>query len=206
MDRMQASLIEFLGQWDSPPLLRPLIRLVAKGEPVPVEQLAAEAGLPVEEVESLLGAQPGVDWDVQGRVLGFGLTQRPTAHRFVVDGRVLYTFCAADTLIFPVLLDQLATVQSRCATTGREIRIEVNPQAVTSADPATTVVSQVSLCSDCVCSEIDIRATVCDHGHFFATAEAAAQWRREHPDGEVRPVGEYFTRFRVTSRELEWAG
>lgn len=32
------------------------------------------------------------------------------------------------------------------------------------------------------------------HGHFYASADAAAEWRAEHPDGDVRPVGEFCTR------------
>lgn len=32
---------------------------------------------------------PGTDWDENGDVVGFGLTQRPTAHRFIVSGRTL---------------------------------------------------------------------------------------------------------------------
>ena len=80
----------------------PMIRLVAQGRPVALDRIAAASGVPVEEVESWLRAQPGTDWDDEGRLLGFGLTQRPTPHRYIVDGRVLYTFCAGDTLIFTV--------------------------------------------------------------------------------------------------------
>lgn len=146
-------------------------------------------------------AEPGVDWDSQGRVLGFGLTQRPTKHRIIISGRNLYTFCAADTLMIPVILDQPARVESTCAATGQLVRVEVTPQAVQSVDPTTAVVSQVFLCSDIT----DIRAQGCDHGHFFVTADAAERWGREHPGGEVRPVGEFFPRLLTIGRELGWA-
>ena len=40
----------------------------------------------------------------RGRLLGSGLTHRPTRHRYMIDGRVLFTFCAADTLIVTPIL------------------------------------------------------------------------------------------------------
>lgn len=202
MDDLQTNMVEFLGCCDWAPLLRPLVRLAAQGDPVPLDRLAAEAGVPVEQVERRLRAEPGVDWDAQGRLLGFGLTQRPTQHRLLVGGRELYAFCAADTLMLTLMLDQPTTVESPCAATGQPIRIELTPQAVTSLRPTTAVLSQVRLCS----SMTDIRAQGCDHGHFFATADAAQQWQSEHPEGEIRPVKDFFTRLHAVGRELRWAG
>ncbi|MQA85571.1 MAG: organomercurial lyase MerB [Streptosporangiales bacterium] len=200
MDSLQTSLTEFIRRQEIPTFFAPLLRLVAEGEPVPLDRLAAEADLPVDRVESWLRAQRGTDWDERGRLVGFGLTQRPTAHRFVVDDRTLYAFCAADTLIFPPIMGKAATVESTCPATGQRIRLRVTPEAATSVEPTTAVVSQVCLCEDIT----DIRATVCDHGHFYASAGAAAEWRRDHPDGELRPVREFFTLGLAASRELGW--
>lgn len=200
MDRLQTDLVDFLYRQDVQTLIGPLIRLVAEGRPVALERLATEADLPVRDVESWLRAQPGTDWDDQGHLLGFGLTQRPTPHRFVVGSRTLYTFCAADTLLFPPMLGRTAVVESRCPATGSEIRLEVTPDALRSVDPATAVVSQICLCEGIT----DIRGTVCDHGHFYVSADAAAEWHRRHPDGEVLPVGDFFTRALAAHRELGW--
>ena len=153
MDGLQKPMIEFIGR-DVARFTAPMIRLVAEGQPVELERLAAEAGVPVDEIESWLRAQPGTDWDERGRLLGFGLTQRPTRHRYIVDGRVLYTFCAADTLIFTPILGRPARVESSCPTTSQTIRIELTPGAVTLVDPATSVVSALNLC----CGVSDIRA------------------------------------------------
>src|ERR1700757_704899 len=120
-----------------------MIRLLAQGRPVALERLATEAGVPAQTIESWLRAQPGTDWDDSGRLLGFGLTQKPTRHRYIVGGRVLFTFCAADTLIFTPILGRPVSVESSCPTTGQTIRVELSPVAVTSLDPTTAVVSDV---------------------------------------------------------------
>lgn len=111
---VQANLVEFLRDEDMTEFLPALIRLVADGEPVPLPRLAAAADVAEEWLAAWLRGQPGTDWDEQDRLLGFGLTQRETRHRFVVDGRELFTFCAADTLVFPPILGRSASVTSRC--------------------------------------------------------------------------------------------
>lgn len=86
------------------PLLRLVLRLLARGRPVDPDDIAAATGRPPADVLAALRQQPSVEWDEAGRVVGLGLTLRPTPHRFEVDGRTLFTWCALDTLVFPALL------------------------------------------------------------------------------------------------------
>jgi alkylmercury lyase len=181
----------FFRRFPGSELMPHAIRLLAAGAPVQLEQIATAAGVRVDEVEALLRGQPGTDWDEQGRLLGFGLTQRPTAHRLIVSGRDLYTWCAMDTLLFPLILEERAIAQSRCPATGRQIRVEVAPEAVLSVDPEQTVVSEVGA------REVtDVRGEVCDHGHFFASAQAASQWAGDHANGRVLAVRDAFEQAR----------
>lgn len=196
---VHADLVEFLRDEEVNAFFPTLLRLVAGGEPVPLSRLAAAAGVAEDRVAGWLHAQPGTDWDQEGRLLGFGLTQRRTPHRFVVGGRELFTFCAADTLLFPPILGLPARVESTCPATGVPIRLDIRPEAVDSVDPITTVVSHLGLCAG-----LDVRATTCDHGHFFATDAAAGNWRVEHPDGEVLAVDEFFKLGLAADRELGW--
>lgn len=99
-DGLYKSMTEFIGR-NAARFTAPMIRLVAEGRPVALERIAAEADVPVEEIESWLRAQPGTDWDDRGRLLGFGLTQRPTRHRYMIDGRVLFTFCGRHLDLHP---------------------------------------------------------------------------------------------------------
>ena len=91
-------------------LLVPLLRLLVDGDPVSIEELAAAAGRTVDDVRRGLAAVPDTEYDAQGRILGQGLTLRPTNHRFTVAGEELYTWCALDTLIFPALVERARDV------------------------------------------------------------------------------------------------
>lgn len=165
-------------------LLVPLLRLIVEGGPVTVEQFAAAAGRPVDDVRTGLAAVPDTEYDDQGRIIGQGLTLRPTPHRFTVAGEELYTWCALDTLIFPTLLERAASVESVSPTSGEPIRVTIDPVAgVTSVEPATAVVSLVN--PDQITS---IRSSFCNQVHYFTSDEDAAGWLAEHPRAEVVPV------------------
>lgn len=164
------------------------LRLLADGAPVPLSRLAEAAGQSTETVREQLRSFPGVDWDDRGRLSGLGLTLRPTRHRFVVDGRQMYTWCAMDTLLFPVVLGRTADVHSTCPATGRPVSLTVSPGGVTDVTPPGAVVSEA-----CPAEPVrDMRSEICDHGFFFASFEAAAQWRADHPGGRLRTVASAF--------------
>lgn len=182
------------------PLMWAAVTLLAEGEPVEVARLAAEAGWPVERMQAALGAFPGVDWDDRGRVAGLGLTLRPTQHRFEVGGHILFTWCAMDTLVFPLLLGRAAHVESACPATGQTISLTAAPEGISGLSPSAAVVSQTSL--DGPVGEI--RTAVCDHGHFFASAAAAGEWQARHPSGKVRPVAEAFEVARDWHEQGRW--
>jgi hypothetical protein len=112
----------------------------------------------------------------------------------------LYTWCAADTLMFTMILAEQAVAESTCPVTGEAIRLELSPQSLLSLSPPTAVITQ-RLGVEPV---RDLRAEVCDHGLFFASPAAASGWAAEHPDGEVLSVAEAFDRSRATCEALGW--
>jgi alkylmercury lyase len=191
----------FIGRFDGFELLPHVVRLLARGQPVAPGQVAEAAGLSVAQVEGFLQAQSGTDWEDDGRVAGFGLTLRPTPHRFVVDGQVLYTWCATDTLVFPAILGRGAMVESTCPATARSIRLDVMPEAVVFVEPPTTVVSRVHPAE----AVDDIRGLVCCHGHFFSSPQSASDWAAGHPEGQVLSVSEAFAHARAACEGLGWA-
>ena len=125
-------------------LWRPLLQLLALGEPVTMADLAQATRRTVDEMRQALAGLPDTEYDERGRIIGHGITLRPTPHRFQVDGRQLYTWCALDTLIFPAILGHAARVESPCHGTGVPVHLTVEPDKVTSVDPATAVVSIVT--------------------------------------------------------------
>lgn len=165
-------------------LFIPLLRLLAGGDPVGVDQLAAASGRTVQEVRRGLQAAADTEYDDQGRIVGQGLTLRPTVHRFTIAGQELYTWCALDTLLFPILLGRPARVESRCPDSGQTIRLTIDPTArVTSLEPATAVVSLITPETGA-----SIRPGFCNQVHYFASPEDAAGWTSRFPHSTLLAV------------------
>lgn len=167
--------------------LVPLLRLLAAGDPVEMTALAAAAGRTVKETRAALAKVPDTEYDEQYRIVGQGLTLRPTPHRFTVDGQELYTWCALDTVIFPLLLDREGHVESVSAASGEPVRLTAGPDGVRDVEPATAVVSLVA--PD---DMTEVRSAFCNQVHFFTSTEDAGSWLEAHPDGEALPVHDAF--------------
>ncbi len=168
-------------------VMAPLLRLLARGRPVAVEELASVTGRSVRAVRRAIAALPNAELDEQGRVVGYGITMRPTPHRFVVDGQHVHTWCALDTLMFPAVLGKTAQVESPCRGTGTPVRLSVGPGAVTRVDPPDSVVSIVT-----PSNVTAIRSAFCNHVHFFVSERAAAGWLADNPAGSVLAVADAY--------------
>ncbi|MBI3606911.1 MAG: alkylmercury lyase [Nitrospirae bacterium] len=156
-----------------------LYRLLAQGSPVSPEQLAARLALPPELVLQTLRRWPGVFYDERERVIGYwGLALPEMAHRFTVNGRRLYTWCAWDSLFLPELIGETARVESTCPVTGTVVRLVVSPQAIIEMDPAGAVMS--FLTPDAARVQEDVIIHFCHFVHFFRSAEAGQRWVSEH--------------------------
>lgn len=176
----------------TPVVYRTLLQLLARGRPVTIATLARAVDRPDAEIQQTIATWADTEYDEQGRIVGYGLTLRPTPHRFTVDGRQLYAWCALDTLFFPKVIGQPAEVQSPCRGTGQPIRLTVEPSVgVTGLDPATAMVSIVTV-DDGDGGNGSVRTSFCDGVHFFATTEAATAWRAEHPGTTVLPVDDAY--------------
>jgi alkylmercury lyase len=192
--------IALIGRVEAQELLPHALRLLSEGEPVALERLAAAAGWSVEDVEAALSAQASAERDEQGRLVGFVLTLRPTSHRFTVDGRALFAWCASDTLMLPVILGRPALVESTCPQTGQAIRIELTPDRVERIDPPEAIMTAVRPRGRLA----DVRSATCSHGHFFSSIAATAAWADAHPDGHIYPVEEAFRLDRDVIEQLGW--
>jgi alkylmercury lyase len=107
-DRLIAGVIQPRSARTSPALYRVLLRLLAHGEPVTIGRLAAAAGQPADNVRRTVRGWPDTEHDQQARIVGYGLSLRPTPHQFTVDGKKLYTWCALDTLFVPAVIGRPA--------------------------------------------------------------------------------------------------
>lgn len=178
-----------LAAQGDPQTLRALIpasiRLLAEGEPVSPAQIADAAGLPVDQAEAALGAIGDIEWTADGMVEGFGLTRRPTPHRFRVGDAEMYTWCAMDTLIFAAFVDRPVQITSADGATGEPLRLETDGRRIIAADPPSIAVSWFF-----DRAATGFRASVCQFGHFFASRESAAEWAAQYPQGGVLTLDE----------------
>ncbi len=176
-------------------------RLLGEGAPVTIDRLAGAAGWPATRVREALRAHP-VEWDEQGRLVGFGMTLRPTPHKFTFEGRSLYGWCASDTLMFPVLLGKPGLIESVCPATRTPVRVSVAPDGVRSVDPREAVVSAVRPDHPVE----NVRTQICHLGHFFSSREAAAAWLEANPEGMLHTVEEDFEiHRRVAEQQMGWS-
>lgn len=62
-----------------------LLELLAHGDPIEITTLAAESRIDADDVRARLAAAADTEYDGQGRIIGQGLTLRPTPVESDVD-------------------------------------------------------------------------------------------------------------------------
>ncbi|MGQ0551562.1 MAG: organomercurial lyase [Armatimonadota bacterium] len=154
-------------------------RLLAEGKPVSPQMLASALGLSEIRVRDTLAGWPGIYYDGEGAIVAFwGLALPEMPHRFEVDGRTLYTWCAWDSLFIPGILGKIARVESTDPITKERISLVVGPDRIRQVNPAGTM---VSFLAPKVPFDADVIQSFCHFVHFFGTADAGARWVSEHP-------------------------
>ena len=179
-------------------IVPPTLDLLARGKRAFPEEIAAASGKSRQEVRAALDRFPSAEWDEQSsRVVGLGLTLRPTPHRLELEGRTLFAWCALDALLFPVLLGRPASIESPCRGTGELVHIEVTPAGIETVEPPSAVVSVV------VARDLaNFRRLSCNNTHFFSSPQAASRWLERHPEATILPVEEVFRLGRLIAEGL----
>lgn len=176
-----------------------LYRNLAQGAPVAPRALAEGLGLPSVELLRRLTGWPGVYYDDAGSVIGYwGLSLRPMRHRLRIGERVLYAWCAWDTLFLPALLGARAEVESACRASGTRVRLIVSPDGVESAEPGGLQVSFVLPQAEDL--KTDVISSFCHYVHFFGSAGEAAPWLEKHPRALLYSLAEAFEIGRIRNR------
>jgi alkylmercury lyase len=118
-------------------------RLLGRGRPASVEEIAVASDVTPADVAGRLGAWPAVFRDGEGRVVGFwGLTIADMPpHELLVGDVKLWAWCAWDTLFLPAHLGGMIEVRSICPITDEPIQLRVAPDHVESVTPDGVVVS-----------------------------------------------------------------
>ena len=174
-----------------------LYREVAKGQAVDAAQLGRALGVSPAEGRALLARdsiKAFVYADDQGRVLGFGgLAAVPMHHRFEVDGRTLWTWCAWDSLFIPEILGKPARVTSPDPENGELVRLLVSPDRIESAEPEDAVVSfLLPDARDFRTSAANVIAKFCHFVFFFTSRSSDERWMAKHPGTFLYSLDEAF--------------
>ncbi len=161
-------------------LCRPIIQQVTRGKPVTPAALRASLRLSQDELERrLVALPPEVEFDQAGNIVGLGATLVPTPHRFQVGGKLLYTWCAFDTVLFPPSLHVEAHVQSTCPVSGQPVTFAVTPEgSIKDLSPANSVMSLIVPASRDDCT----RATFCQQSLFFQSEQTASTFLAAHSE------------------------
>lgn len=159
---------------------------LAKGQAVDAGQLAQALGVSPSEARALLerdSIKAFVYPDAQGRVVGFGgLAVAPMHHRFEVDGRGLWTWCAWDSLFIPEILGKEARVTSPDPENGELVRLVVLPDGIESAEPKDAVVSfLLPDAHDFDTSAANVMMKFCHFVFFFTSRSSGERWIAKHP-------------------------
>jgi len=174
-----------------------LYRQLSHGEPVSKSRLAEALEVATPGVDDLLG-HPNLKCltyvDNEGRIIGFGgLAVREMPHRFTVDGRTLYTWCAWDSLFIPGILGLEAEVESPAPGSTARVRLRVGPDEVKHVEPRSAVMSFLLPSAQTFQADVlKAMASFCHHIFFFRDPETAAVWTSSHPDTTVISVSDAF--------------
>jgi len=176
--------------------------LLADGEPVTPAGLAAAHGASREEIDEAIGVldrKGEIRRDAEGRIVAcLGLSLVPTEHVVSLGQRTVWTWCAKVALGILGTAGVDGRVDSRCAETGRPVRLEFEgdrpkPSGVAVFWPSSEFASSCSSAREELCTNIN----------FFESEGAAEAWTaRKDVPGEVLPVAEATTRAIVWAREL----
>ena len=168
-------------------LCRPIVQQITRGKPVTPAALRVSLRVSQHELEQRLAQFPDAEIDRAGNIVGLGVTLMPTSDRVKVGGKLLYTWCAFDTVLLPPQLDVQVQVQSTCPVTGQPITFVATPTGtVLDLLPAGSVMSLIVPAERNDCT----RAIFCQQSLFFQSEQTAATFLAGHPDALLLSVEE----------------
>lgn len=171
---------------------RAIYRLLAISDAVSLQIIADYSEQPVAAVSEMVDNWPAIFKNDNGSIIGFwGLTGQEMQHRFIVDGRTRYTWCAWDALFIPELIDKAAQAQSTTAIKSRPVDLWVTPDQVQRNDQAKEQLFVSFNLPDEERWEESVLTTFCHHVHFLFSDETE-EWLSANPDGKVLPLDKAF--------------
>ncbi|MFY0654383.1 MAG: organomercurial lyase [Cyclobacteriaceae bacterium] len=158
-----------------------------RGKTLTPESLSRAISRSLEETREIVSTYGEIDQ--QGQIAGFlGISLFETKHKMFVNGKVIYTWCAADTLLFPKFLDFSAKVTSEDPISGELVELSVNGDYLEWTNPVPLYISWMEKADSC-----DIRNSFCYHSYFFSSQDTANKWLKENPSGKISKAEDFFS-------------
>jgi alkylmercury lyase len=102
-------------------------------------------------------------------------------HRFEVNGRTLWTWCAWDSLFIPEILGRPARVTSPDPENRELVRLAVTPHRIQSVEPGNAVISFIRPDAEAFgTSAANVMASFCQYIFFFASRASGERWTAKH--------------------------
>jgi len=142
----------------------------------------------LSETEAIDLANNKGELNADGELVGFlGFSIVPTNHRMTIAGENFYTWCAADTLIFPAILGIKAEVSSVDPVTNELVEVLVDQDSLISISPSGAMISWIDEVDD-----NDIRCSMCNRVHFFASVGSAKRWLGNNTEARIFTVTDFY--------------
>lgn len=185
-------------------LVRTTIKLLSNGDPVSIKEISLETSLRDGKVRDYVAQLEGMgmaELNDEGEIVGMILSLLPTRHSFLVNGKSLYAWCAADALFLPSIIGKSASVRSKDPLTGDEISIEVTQNSIELLSPEGGYLSLVApgmtpdVGSSCKTGQDNAKlvgrgGALCDNIYFFASEDSARKWQNGREGYEIMSIRE----------------
>lgn len=156
-----------------------LYRRLAEGQPFDLKELReSTTEIDGEIAVSLARLSPEIKSDDEGRLVAFmGLSLTPTSIKLLYDDRILYAWCAWDSLFIPHILGETVQITASDPLTKAVIDVNVHEGQGVSANPSSTVVT-FPIPSSIESGElsVDTIGAFCSHVRFFEGEATATSW------------------------------
>jgi hypothetical protein len=177
---------------------RSSFRLLQSGHAVSIGDVANDARLPLDaarEAADLMVSVGMAELDAESVIGMDGLTTHQTRHRMVLNGVVLWTWCAYDIVGIAAALKADAVGTTQCGMCGRAIDVVVRGGI---PDPTTAI----GWLPNESCS--NVMAEFCPSALLFCSRSHLEEWRTEAggASGEALNVDSLAERGRAAWREL----
>lgn len=177
-----------------------LLHTLAEGEPVSAVALAERTGQSAAQAAAFIDRLRGIYRDDDGRVIGMwglAVTEFPP-HRYRIDGRQLFTWCAWDPFILTDWLGGAAEVSSVDTHTKEPVvfRIEVGRAVDLSHEGLVLSFKLVDEWTS------DVIGSFCHFVHYFTGEQSARAWTEQHPDTFVLSIDDAIRLGRLWGRQV----